>query len=132
MFSITLFFSGERLEPLYGPIRHKLANALTSWHPSDPSAKMILQPWMKVWQKGHAEAFLVKNIAPKLSLCLNEFVINPHQQHLGRYITEKRRIPKLVRSVSHMIFYCICNHIKVGLWIYLEFDELFWVGYLEV
>ena len=39
---------GQRLEPLFAPIRYKLASALTNWHPADPSAKMILQPWTKV------------------------------------------------------------------------------------
>ncbi|PFX30515.1 Tuftelin-interacting protein 11 [Stylophora pistillata] len=38
---------GDRLEPLYAPIRFKLASALTNWHPSDPSAKMMLEPWSK-------------------------------------------------------------------------------------
>ena len=75
---------GDRLEPLYAPIRHKLSNALTNWHPSDPSAKMILQPWVKVFQQGHMDAFIVKNIVPKLGMCMAEFVINPHQQHLGK------------------------------------------------
>ena len=43
------FYSvGDRLEPLYAPIRFKLASALTNWHPSDPSAKMMLEPWSKV------------------------------------------------------------------------------------
>ncbi|XP_060079683.1 tuftelin-interacting protein 11-like isoform X1 [Ylistrum balloti] len=73
---------GEKLEPLYAPIRHKLANALINWHPSDSSAKVILQPWMKVFKPGHTEAFLVKNILPKLAMCMTEFVINPHQQVL--------------------------------------------------
>ena len=41
-------FLGDQLEPLYAPIRFKLASALTNWHPSDPSAKMILEPWAKV------------------------------------------------------------------------------------
>ena len=48
---VTCFMSlilGNTLEPLYGPIRYKLASALTNWHPSDPSAKMILEPWTKV------------------------------------------------------------------------------------
>lgn len=75
----------DRLEPLYAPIRHKLANALKNWHPSDPSAKLILQPWMGVFRPGHMEAFLIKNIVPKLALCLQEFVINPHMQHLDAW-----------------------------------------------
>lgn len=29
-------------------------------------------------------AFVVKNILPKLGVCMQEFVINPHQQHLGK------------------------------------------------
>ena len=74
----------KRLEPLWAPIRNKLANALRNWHPSDPSAKLILQPWLQVWTGGQVDSFLVKNIVPKLGLCLQEFIINPHQQHLGR------------------------------------------------
>lgn len=55
-----------RLEPLYSPIRNKLANALQKWHPSDSSAKLILQPWKDVFTPGSWEAFMVKNIVPKL------------------------------------------------------------------
>lgn len=73
---------GDRLEPLYAPIRFKLASALTNWHPSDPSAKMMLEPWSKVFSKGTMDAFILRSIYPKLSQCLSEFIINPHQQHL--------------------------------------------------
>lgn len=73
---------GDQLEPLYAPIRFKLASALTNWHPSDPSAKMILEPWAKVFSKGTMDAFILRSIYPKLSQCLSEFIINPHQQHL--------------------------------------------------
>ncbi|XP_062872018.1 tuftelin-interacting protein 11 [Trichomycterus rosablanca] len=69
-----------RLEPLYPPIRSKLANALQRWHPSDPSARLILQPWKDVFTPGAWEAFMVKNIVPKLALSLGELVVNPHQQ----------------------------------------------------
>lgn len=55
-----------RLEPLYSPIRNKLANALQKWHPSDSSAKLILQPWKEVFSPGSWEAFMIKNIVPKL------------------------------------------------------------------
>ncbi|XP_074648738.1 tuftelin-interacting protein 11-like isoform X2 [Tubulanus polymorphus] len=73
---------GDRLEPLYGPIRHKLGNALTNWHPSDPSAKLILKPWIPVFGRCHTEVFVLKHILPKLTLCMQEFIINPHQQML--------------------------------------------------
>ncbi|XP_077601219.1 tuftelin-interacting protein 11-like [Stigmatopora nigra] len=72
----------SRLEPLYAPIRSKLANALQRWHPSDASARLILQPWKDVFSPGAWEAFMVKNIIPKLALCLEELVINPHQQQM--------------------------------------------------
>ncbi|PVD28664.1 hypothetical protein C0Q70_11258 [Pomacea canaliculata] len=73
---------GERLDPLYAPIRHKLASALTNWHPSDVSAKIILEPWVGVFRTGHMDAFLVKNVLPKLAQVLEEMPINPLQQTL--------------------------------------------------
>jgi tuftelin-interacting protein 11 len=76
---------GERLDGLYAPIRHKLASALTNWHPSDPSAKLILQPWNGVFRKGQMDAFLIKHISPKLALSMQEFVINPAQQNLDAW-----------------------------------------------
>uniref|UniRef100_A0A3Q3WYG6 Tuftelin-interacting protein 11 n=1 Tax=Mola mola TaxID=94237 RepID=A0A3Q3WYG6_MOLML len=72
----------SRLEPLYPPIRSKLSSALQRWHPSDTSARLILQPWKDVFTPGAWEAFMVKNIIPKLALCLEELVINPHQQQM--------------------------------------------------
>ncbi|XP_058493162.1 tuftelin-interacting protein 11 [Solea solea] len=72
----------SRLEPLYPPIRSKLSNALLRWYPSDTSARLILQPWKDVFTPGAWEAFMVKNITPKLALCLEELVINPHQQQM--------------------------------------------------
>ncbi|NP_001091078.1 tuftelin-interacting protein 11 isoform X1 [Monodelphis domestica] len=75
----------SRLEPLYSPIRNKLSSALQKWHPSDSSAKLILQPWKDVFTPGSWEAFMVKNIVPKLGMCLNELIINPHQQHMDAF-----------------------------------------------
>lgn len=75
----------SRLEPLYPTIRSKLSNALQRWHPSDASARLILQPWKDVFTPGAWEAFLVKNIIPKLALCLEELVINPHQQQMDPF-----------------------------------------------
>ena len=39
---------GHSLESLYASIRNKLGQALSMWHPSDISAKIILQPWKNV------------------------------------------------------------------------------------
>lgn len=60
----------SRLEPLYPPIRSKLSHALQRWHPSDASARCILLPWKDVFTAGAWEAFMVKNIIPKLGLFL--------------------------------------------------------------
>ncbi|CAO2629058.1 Tuftelin-interacting protein 11 [Lemmus lemmus] len=74
-----------RLEPLYSPVRSKLSSALQKWHPSDASAKLILQPWKEVLTPGSWEAFMLRNIVPKLGMCLGELVINPHQQHMDAF-----------------------------------------------
>ncbi|XP_034937559.1 tuftelin-interacting protein 11 [Chelonus insularis] len=74
---------GNRMDILIYPIiRRKLGSALGGWHPSDRSARLILEPWSEVFSKGDMEAFLVKNILPKLQIVLSDFIINPHQQHL--------------------------------------------------
>jgi len=77
-----LTLMGDKLEPLYAPIRHKIASALINWHPSDNSAKIILEPWFGVFKPGHMSAFLVKNILPKLEIEVQGLTINPHQQFL--------------------------------------------------
>ncbi|XP_069691056.1 tuftelin-interacting protein 11 [Periplaneta americana] len=77
---------GNRLEStVYPVIRHKLSKALVNWHPSDTSAKLMLLPWHGVFSRGDMDAFLVKNIMPKLQLAMQELVINPHQQHLEQW-----------------------------------------------
>ena len=83
---LVVVCAADRLEPLYILIRQKLSNALTKWHPSDRSAKLILQPWVGVFNPSHMNVFLAKNIVPKLALCMHEFIINPHQQQLGVFI----------------------------------------------
>lgn len=78
---------GARLETLYAPIRQKLAAALVNWHPSDCSAKLILEPWKPVFSQGIMDAFVITNIVPKLGVALQAYVINPHQQHLGIFFS---------------------------------------------
>merc|ERR1719354_612043 len=92
---------GERLEPLYAPIRQKFAAALKNWYPSDPSAKVILSPWVKVFSKGTMEAFLLRSIYPKLEECMREFKINPHQQLLEPFKWVMGW--KDILSVHHMV-----------------------------
>lgn len=43
----------------------------------------MLTPWLTVFSPGHSEAFLAKNIVPKLAVCLLELVINPTNQNMG-------------------------------------------------
>jgi len=74
---------GKRLQTsVYPVIRQKLSSALTGWHPSDTSARLMLQPWVGVFTRQELDSFLVNNINPKLALVLQEFAINPHQQVL--------------------------------------------------
>ena len=76
----------ERLEPLYQPIRTKLAQALQNWQPSDSSAKAVLLPWKNVFKQGTWDAFMNKHIVPKLVSIMQQFVIDPRQQILGMKI----------------------------------------------
>jgi tuftelin-interacting protein 11 len=39
---------GARMEPLFPPIRNKLAACLRDWHAADPSAHAMLVPWINV------------------------------------------------------------------------------------
>ncbi|RNA12424.1 tuftelin-interacting 11 [Brachionus plicatilis] len=75
----------DRLDStLFPTIRFKLASALQSWHPSDQSAKAVLNPWKPpVFSAQNWEQFLLRNILPKLELVLEqEFAINPSKQNL--------------------------------------------------
>ncbi|CAH0560606.1 unnamed protein product [Brassicogethes aeneus] len=67
---------------VYPTIQEKLGVALSNWHPSDKSAKFILKPWQRALSNGAFVGFLIKHIVPKLQLCMQSLVINPHQQHL--------------------------------------------------
>ncbi len=39
---------GDQLRQVYPGVRHKLASALTAWHPADRSALALLAPWQRV------------------------------------------------------------------------------------
>ena len=77
----------DRLDmDIFPTIRFKLANALTNWHPSDKSAYAILTPWKPpVFSVGSWDAFVCKNILPKLQLILangDQFLLDPTEQNL--------------------------------------------------
>jgi len=74
---------GNRLDIVYPTIRNKLSCALANWHPADRSAKMILLPWKEVFTRGAMQAFLLKNIVPKLEAALLHLQINPINQDLS-------------------------------------------------
>lgn len=76
-------FMGDRLQPVYAPIRHKLGRALVQWHPRDPSAKNVLKPWKDVFALGAMQSFLAQHILPKLEASLAELQVNPSEQDLG-------------------------------------------------
>ncbi|OQV25291.1 Tuftelin-interacting protein 11 [Hypsibius exemplaris] len=72
----------SRLEVLYGTIRQKLSVALTQWKPIDPSARLMVEPWVDVFSPATLEQFLLRNILPKLHEVMERMVINPRSQIL--------------------------------------------------
>ena len=78
-------YLGQQLEIVYPTIRNKLSTCLTNWHPSDSSAKGILLPWKEVFSKGSLQAFVLKNIMPKLESIMSKIVVNPGQQKLDEW-----------------------------------------------
>ena len=78
-------YLGQQLEIVYPTIRNKLSTCLTNWHPSDSSAKRILLPWKEVFPKGSLQAFVLKNIMPKLEGIMYKIVVNPGQQKLDEW-----------------------------------------------
>lgn len=82
---ICIWSLGSRIHSHIFPlIQDKLGNALSNWHPSDRSAKLMLNPWKPALPEGVFSAFLHKHVVPKLHICMQSLVINPHQQHLGK------------------------------------------------
>lgn len=74
---------GDQLDIVYPTIRNKLSSALTAWHPSDRSAKLILLPWRDIFSQASMYSFILKSILPKLKHTLAmELIINPVQQSL--------------------------------------------------
>ncbi|RWS27723.1 tuftelin-interacting protein 11-like protein [Leptotrombidium deliense] len=77
--------NSRSFEVVYIPIRQKLSNALLKWHPSDCSAKLILEPWKNVWASNVWDSFMLHNIVPKLELVMQSYDINPQAQRLDEW-----------------------------------------------
>lgn len=109
-----MYFSspGVKLEVVYPTIRSKLANALQRWHPSDSSAKQILTPWVSVFSKGALDTFLLKNIVPKLQLAMQELVIIPIHQNLGKSIDGI--LLALKHRLHGIILMFVCRSLELG------------------
>jgi hypothetical protein len=45
----------------------------------------VLMPWVPVFSKGSMDAFLIKNILPKLQVAIANWDINPSRQELGLF-----------------------------------------------
>lgn len=72
----------HNIENIFSSIRRKIGLALTAWHASDVSAKIILEPWHNVFKPESWNVFLSTHIVPKLANVLNEMEINPSSQNL--------------------------------------------------
>lgn len=75
----------DSLQAVYPVIRQKLSSALVHWHPSDRSAKMVLQPWKGVFSDVSMTTLIQSSIQPKLESALLEMPINPHNQKLDAW-----------------------------------------------
>ncbi|GMR36109.1 hypothetical protein PMAYCL1PPCAC_06304 [Pristionchus mayeri] len=73
---------GDRLLPVFAPIRQKLAKALKRWTSTDNSALLILSPWREVWTPATMSAFVQQNIVPKLREGLIQMNLDPSRNAL--------------------------------------------------
>ncbi|CAJ0963264.1 unnamed protein product, partial [Mesorhabditis belari] len=68
---------GDRLVPVFSPIRQHLAKALRLWNPLDQGALVMLRPWKGVWTQATMSAFCSTNIIPALDKCLANVNLDP-------------------------------------------------------
>lgn len=70
---------------IYPIIRRKFRSALDTWHPSDNTARIVLEPWSQVFKKHDMDTLLVQSILPKLKIALLQLIINPCKQNLEQW-----------------------------------------------
>jgi tuftelin-interacting protein 11 len=73
----------ESMKSLYHETRHAISNVLNSWHPSDPLAIELIQPWRNRWGEHEYAKFTNRHVLRKLIRTLSrEFEVNPKSQSL--------------------------------------------------
>ena len=100
-------FMHQGLESIYPDIRQKLSAALQHWHPSDPSAYHVIKPWNGVFSQGEFAAFIATAICPKLTIALQQLVVDPSDQKLEPFNDVMRWRDLLTTSQIVDLF---CHH----------------------
>eukprot|EP00656_Telonema_subtile_P044215 TRINITY_DN50504_c0_g1_i1.p1 TRINITY_DN50504_c0_g1~~TRINITY_DN50504_c0_g1_i1.p1 ORF type:complete len:660 (-),score=138.04 TRINITY_DN50504_c0_g1_i1:21-2000(-) len=103
----------EKMQVLYPTIRHKLSVALEMWHPSDPSALMLIKPWKLAFDEASMKTLLSRSIAPKLAMVLTEMTVDPCLLYTSDAADEEdsvdlggRRIIKKKKKIQFRYHYC--------------------------
>ncbi|KAI6649501.1 Tuftelin-interacting protein 11-like [Oopsacas minuta] len=102
-------FLRHSMDSIFPNIRQKLSAALQHWHPSDPSAYHVIKPWNGVFSQGEFAAFLATAICPKLTIALQQLVIDPSNQKLEPFNDVMRwrdllTISQIVDMFCHQFF----------------------------
>jgi len=80
-----LLIDSKDMESIYRTILRKFGRAISSWDPSDASAKIILFPWKDTIPTPAWNSFMTTHITPKLEASLGTLIINPGNQRLDQW-----------------------------------------------
>lgn len=80
-----VLIDGKLLESVYRTILQKFGKAISSWDPSDASAKIILSPWRTTISTPSWNSFMSTHITPKLERSIQSLTINPGDQRLEQW-----------------------------------------------
>lgn len=77
---------GERLQPLFQPIKYSLGKALGGFVVGDGTVLAVLAPWKKVFDSASWEGLIGRYIVPRLAEAMAvNFVVNPRAQDLATW-----------------------------------------------
>lgn len=107
---------------MYPTIRHRLTRALTAWHASDGSAKLLLAPWQAVFEPKDWDALLQRSILPKLAQVLQTVSFKQRAYKMLWPVTEKHNSiqictvtvvsfqNRMLTTSTRVTFYCASLH----------------------